>query len=100
MCQKPFANTGPIAEIATLAVKILHRSKGLGTALLRTALKSILDSDIKKVRLCVQVGEEDLMRFYERAGGFKTTGVTISGYYRRLEPSDAVVMEADLKKVV
>lgn len=67
------------AHIISIAVKRKARRRGIGSALLCTALRLLERGEVKKVYLEVRVSNSDAIRLYEKAG-FKIVE-TLEGYY-------------------
>ena len=59
---------GYSCEIDLLAVDAASRSRGIGTALMRTIEARARASGVVSMRLNVSVGNDGAMRFYERLG--------------------------------
>ena len=69
----------------------------MGTRLLQHALnEGSADSFIVDAYLHVQTNNDDAIAFYKRFG-FVTDQV-VQNYYKRLDPSDAVILKLDLKE--
>ncbi|GMK57079.1 hypothetical protein CspeluHIS016_0309190 [Cutaneotrichosporon spelunceum] len=109
----------PTLVVLTLAVLAPYRSQGLGTALVRHALRAALHPTtppppappatgtatraqltqapprkvINRAVVHVQVGNHEAKRFYERLG-FKEDKV-VDNYYTRMEPRDAWLLVCD-----
>ncbi len=58
----------PCLEIDMLGVVSAHRGRGLGTALIRTALNDARSEGISRARALVHVGNRASLRAFERAG--------------------------------
>ncbi len=69
---------GNAAHVISIAVRREARRRGIGSALLCTALR-LLDKEVKKVYLEVRVSNKDAISLYEKAG-FKVTEV-LKNYY-------------------
>ena len=94
----PPPGTTPIARmyVMTVGVTAPHRGAGLGTALLARALAGAAeDPAIGSAFLHVHVANTDAIAFYERLGFVR--GETVRGYYRRLTPPDAALLERRLR---
>ena len=77
--------------------KAPYRNGGVGTRLLQHALnEGSADSFIVDAYLHVQTNNDDAIAFYKRFG-FVTDQV-VQNYYKRLDPSDAVILKLDLKE--
>eukprot|EP00891_Asterochloris_glomerata_P009875 jgi/Astpho2/9875/fgenesh1_pm.00152_%23_1_t len=84
--------------IILLGVLAPYRGMLTGTRLLEKSLHECSkDSSIKEVYLHVQSNNEDAVQFYKR-NGF-AVGDTIKGYYKRLTPSDAIVLSRKLDQL-
>ena len=72
----------PIPFIDNLHVKPSHRSKGVGSALMKAAAKELIHKGHKKGFLWVFESNEKAIRFYERLGGAQKerTQKTVFGY--------------------
>ncbi len=103
--------------IAAMAVLPAYRDLGIGTSAAKqpsarftssnafctagsAAIAHVLSnikghSEISRVYLHVQHGNDDAVRFYERAG-FKSEG-TVEGYFPALTPSDAYMMSLSIE---
>lgn len=77
------------AEILNVAVLPAARRKGIGSNLLREALRWANKQDISKIHLEVRASNVAAIRFYE-AHGFQTAGQR-RGYYSQ-PPDDAVLL--------
>ncbi|KAJ1993170.1 N-alpha-acetyltransferase 50 [Dimargaris cristalligena] len=100
----------PIAEdpesdhqlyIMTLGVLAPYRRLGIGRVLLEHILQAAHTANyrdhgpvIKRVRLHVQVSNEDAMAFYQRQGFLMVE--TVPDYYTRISPADAYILEKQL----
>ena len=88
----------PIARmhVMTVGVAAPHRGRGLGTVLLGRALAGAADDPaIGGAYLHAHAPNAAAIAFYERLGFVR--GATVPGYYRRLRPSDAVLLERRLR---
>jgi ribosomal-protein-alanine acetyltransferase len=84
---------GEEAEILNLAVNLEQRRKGVGGALLKTAMDEFCARHVSRVFLEVRESNEGGIAFYERHGFLKTG--RRAGYYRNREEA-AIVMEMKL----
>ena len=74
-----------------------YRNGAIGTRLLQHALnEGSADSFIVDAYLHVQTNNDDAITFYKRFG-FVTDQV-VQNYYKRLDPSDAVILKLPLKE--
>lgn len=81
--------------IAALGVLAPHRGAGLGAALLERALAACAgDAAIRAAALHVHAGDEEARGWYLKRG-FEVRA-RIAGYYRRLDPPDALLLERRL----
>lgn len=79
------------AYIATLGVLAPYRGFGIGGKLLAASLSNCAqDPAIEEAFVHVQANNEEAIRFYERHGFAR--GATVADYYKKLNPSDAVIM--------
>ena len=53
-------------------------------------------SEVESIYLHVQLGNDSALEFYKKYG-FEITA-TVSGYYKRIEPSSAYILEKHLRK--
>ncbi|EDV25622.1 uncharacterized protein TRIADDRAFT_23961 [Trichoplax adhaerens] len=82
--------------IMTLGCLAAYRCLGIGTVMLKHVLKlAETDGHIDSVYLHVQINNDTAMAFYKNFG-FEVIE-TKSSYYKRIEPSDAYVLEKKLK---
>lgn len=94
--EKVAGGKGVVLYILTLGVLAPYRGRGVGTRLLERALaQAAQDPNIAEAQLHVQVSNEEAINFYKRFG-FKVRG-TVQGYYKRLDPPDAVLLVKDLR---
>ncbi|KAI3436413.1 hypothetical protein D9Q98_005830 [Chlorella vulgaris] len=91
------AQAAPKLYILTLGVLAPYRGLGAGTALLERCLAHVASQlpEVQQAVLHVQTNNEEAIRFYQRFG-FEL-GETITGYYKRLDPPDAVLLTKDLR---
>ncbi|CAF1055969.1 unnamed protein product [Rotaria sp. Silwood1] len=83
--------------IMTLGVLAKYRELGLGTLMLEHVFKVCeREGNIDSIYLHVQVNNETALSFYKKFG-FQIISTAVE-YYRRLEPSDAYLLERSLKK--
>jgi ribosomal protein S18 acetylase RimI-like enzyme len=83
-------------HVMTVGVAAPHRGRGLGTALLGRALAGAADDPaIGGAYLHAHAPNAAAIAFYERLGFVR--GATVPGYYRRLRPPDAVLLERRLR---
>jgi ribosomal-protein-alanine N-acetyltransferase len=82
--------TGDEAEILNAAVDPAHRRKGIGSALLRTAISSAQAQNAKTIYLEVRESNSAAVSFYQRHGFEKTA--QRRGYYSSPR-ENAVVMK-------
>lgn len=82
----------PMLYLSTLALLSPYRHYGIATQLLSSVMRRAIDDyGITSVGAHVWVANEDGLKWY-RKRGFHEVGRE-SGYYRRLDPQDAVVMQ-------
>ncbi|EME49214.1 hypothetical protein DOTSEDRAFT_40460 [Dothistroma septosporum NZE10] len=92
--QKP-RREGPILYLSTLVLLSPYRSHGIATHLLQILTKrAIEDHCISSVGAHVWVSNAEGRDWY-RKRGFQEVSKE-NGYYRRLDPQDAVVMQKDI----
>jgi ribosomal protein S18 acetylase RimI-like enzyme len=74
-----------------------YRGLGAGTALLTRCLAHVARQlpEVEEAVLHVQTSNDEAIRFYQRFG-FEV-GDTIPGYYKRLNPPDAVLLRKRLQ---
>ncbi|EFN58662.1 hypothetical protein CHLNCDRAFT_13632, partial [Chlorella variabilis] len=96
-CRLEKSAQGPKLYILTLGVLAPYRGMGAGSALLERCLQHCAAQlpEVAEALLHVQTSNEEAMRFYGRYG-FEV-GETIPGYYKRLDPPDAVVLRKALQ---
>jgi ribosomal protein S18 acetylase RimI-like enzyme len=87
----------PIPFIDNLHVKLSHRSKKLGSALIKAAAKDLINKGHKTAYLWVFESNEKAIRFYERLGGVQKEQArkTVFGYEvlsRKIEWDDLTVI--------
>eukprot|EP00803_Ostreobium_quekettii_P002397 evm.model.scf_415.4 EVM.evm.TU.scf_415.4 scf_415:33009-35814(-) len=83
--------------IMTLGVLAPYRGMGVGSRLLERVLWTCSsDPNIVDAFLHVQVNNDDAIKFYENFGFVVKERVW--GYYRRLEPPDAVILVKSLQE--
>ncbi|UJR15407.1 hypothetical protein I4U23_002354 [Adineta vaga] len=83
--------------IMTLGVLAKYRELGLGTLMLEHVFKICeREGNIDSIYLHVQINNETALSFYKKFG-FQIIS-TATEYYRRLEPSDAYLLERPFKK--
>ncbi|CAF0860187.1 unnamed protein product [Adineta ricciae] len=83
--------------IMTLGVLAKYRELGLGTLMLKHALKICEDDgNVDSIYLHVQIDNYTALSFYKKFG-FEIVSKAMD-YYRRLEPSDAYLLERKFKK--
>ncbi|CAF0857413.1 unnamed protein product [Adineta ricciae] len=83
--------------IMTLGVLAKYRELGLGTLMLKHALKICEDDgNVDSIYLHVQIDNYTALSFYKKFG-FEIVSKALD-YYRRLEPSDAYLLERKFKK--
>ncbi|KAK4635658.1 N-alpha-acetyltransferase 50 [Fulvia fulva] len=86
---------GPMLYLSTLVLLSPYRSHGIATQLLHILTKrAIEDYGISRVGAHVWVANTEGLEWY-RKRGFREVRRE-SGYYRRLDPQDAVVMQKDV----
>ena len=91
----PARKDGPMLYLSTLVLLSPYRSYGIASRMLDVMTKrAIRDHGITTVGAHVWVANEEGMEWY-RKREFREVGRE-SGYYRRLRPSDAVVMQRDI----
>ncbi|MCS6954067.1 MAG: ribosomal protein S18-alanine N-acetyltransferase [Bryobacterales bacterium] len=78
------------AEIVSIAVARRQRRSGIGTALLRRALRELERRGVRSVELMVRVDNSAAIRFYQRLG-FRRLG-RVPGYYE--DGSDGLRMRS------
>ena len=83
--------------IMTLAVLAPYRNQGVGTTLLNDVLDHVDEtmSGIKSIYLHVWVDNAAAMKFYSKFDFVKKE--EIKGYYKRVDPPNAVIFERDRK---
>ncbi|KAG8977984.1 hypothetical protein FRB90_008623, partial [Tulasnella sp. 427] len=76
-------------------------SKGLqhviDNAIAQSKKKDSPSKPLQSIYMHVQTSNDDARRFYER-NGFREVG-RVDGYYKKLEPHDAWVLEKDLSEI-
>ncbi|XP_063716883.1 N-alpha-acetyltransferase 50-like [Symsagittifera roscoffensis] len=78
--------------IMTLGCLPKYRRLGVGTVMLEHVFKLCEKfPDVEAVYLHVQLGNDSALEFYKKEG-FEITN-TVEGYYKRIEPSSAYVLE-------
>lgn len=88
-------STAPVLYLSTLVLLSPYRRHGIATRLLRTVVqKAAEDYGVTRVGAHVWEANADGLAWY-RKRGFRETRRE-SGYYRRLDPSAAVVVERDV----
>eukprot|EP00164_Ancoracysta_twista_P006989 GFYU01009841.1.p1 GENE.GFYU01009841.1~~GFYU01009841.1.p1 ORF type:complete len:196 (+),score=58.23 GFYU01009841.1:64-651(+) len=80
--------------IMTLGVLAPYRGGGIGGQLLNDVLDNQKAKGITEAFLHVQVNNKDAVKFYEKYGF--SVGETVANYYKRISPSDAVVLRKTL----
>ncbi|KAK4508026.1 hypothetical protein PRZ48_001762 [Zasmidium cellare] len=87
---------GPMLYLSTLALLSPYRGHGIAASLLRTVTRrAIEDYGISSVGAHVWEANGEGLEWY-RKRGFREVGRE-EGYYRRLDPSSAVVMQRDVR---
>ena len=81
--------------IMTLAVLGAYRRLGVATKLLQHLLSYCEGKKFDEIALHVQTNNNEAIEFYERFG-FKVIK-TVPSYYKRIEPSDAFLLNKSLK---
>lgn len=81
------------AELGDLAVRDEFRGRGIGTALLRTAIEEMRRLEVRDLFLEVRISNEGAQRLYERHG-FEVVGRRRDYYSRPRE--DALVLRLSL----
>ncbi|PRW56198.1 N-alpha-acetyltransferase 50 [Chlorella sorokiniana] len=96
-CRLEKTPQGPQLYILTLGVLAPYRGMGAGTALLERCLQAVAANlpEVSEAVLHVQVNNESAIKFYSRFG-FEIAE-TIAGYYKRLDPPDAVLLRRRLQ---
>lgn len=61
-------NSGSVGEISSLYIEPEYRKYGIGDELIKRAIKWLEDSNVNKKIIGVAVGNEDVIKFYERYG--------------------------------
>jgi len=80
--------------LMTMGILAPYRSRGVGSQVMKVLIDSVTQSQspkIDRIYLHVQVSNMDGKAFYERHG-FKEAGLQ-KGYYKKIEPRDAWVLE-------
>ncbi|KAF2209311.1 hypothetical protein CERZMDRAFT_47546 [Cercospora zeae-maydis SCOH1-5] len=91
-CRLLEPSTAPVLYLSTLVLLSPYRKHGIATHLLRTVVqKAAEDYGVTRVAAHVWEANVDGLAWY-RQRGFRETGRE-SEYYRRLEPSGAVLVE-------
>lgn len=95
-CRLEKSAQGPKLYILTLGVLAPYRGMGAGAALLQRCLHLVATQlpEVQEAVLHVQTSNEEAIRFYSRFG-FEVAE-TIAGYYKRLDPPDAVLLRKRL----
>ena len=83
-------NDGMGLYITSLGCKIVHRRRGIGSALLREATQYAETHNCGHMFLHMQEGNEHALQFY-LSFGFKIDR-RVPNYYHRIEPSTALVL--------
>ncbi|PSC69043.1 N-alpha-acetyltransferase 50 [Micractinium conductrix] len=96
-CRLEKAPQGPKLYILTLGVLAPYRGMGAGAALLQRCLQLVATQlpEVSEAVLHVQTSNDEAIRFYSRFG-FEVAE-TIQGYYKRLDPPDAVLLRKVLR---
>lgn len=88
-------NKGPMLYLSTLVLHSPYRSLGIATRMLEILTKRAVDAyGVTSVGAHVWEANAEGLNWYRRRG-FREVGKE-EGYYRRLKPSGAVVMQKDL----
>lgn len=83
--------------IMTLGCLAPYRRLGVGTIMLEHILKEAAkDSSLACIYLHVQINNDDAKAFYDKHGF--AVKETIAGYYQKITPADAFVLEKTLTK--
>lgn len=61
-------NSGFIGEISSLYIEPKYRNYGIGDELIKRAIKWLDDNKVSKKILGVAIGNEDVLKFYQRHG--------------------------------
>eukprot|EP00887_Chlorella_sp_A99_P002906 scaffold6.g2906.t1 len=94
-CRLERTPQGITMYILTLGVLAPYRGRGVGSALLARSLALTAEALPEVVEAYLHTSNAEAIRFYQRFG-FEV-GETIEGYYRRLDPPDAVVLRRRLQ---
>lgn len=87
---------GPMLYLSTLALLSPYRTHGIATHLLQSLAKRAVDDyGITSVGAHVWEANQEGLNWY-RKRGFREVGRE-TGYYRRLDPQNAVVMQRDVR---
>lgn len=97
-CRLEKHSEGPKLYIASLGVLAPYRSMGAGSKLLRRILVFVSEElpEVTEAYLHVHSANEEAIRFYKRFGFLEDE--IIRGYYRRLQPPDAVILRKKLQQ--
>jgi len=61
-------NSGLVGEVSSLYIELEYRKYGIGDELIKRAIKWLDDNKVNKKIIGVAVGNEDVLKFYERLG--------------------------------
>lgn len=61
-------NSGLVGEVSSLYIEPEYRTYGIGDELIKRAIKWLDDNKVNKKIIGVAVGNEDVLKFYERLG--------------------------------
>jgi len=61
-------NNGLVGEVSSLYIEPEYRTYGIGDELIKRAIKWLDDNNVNKKIIGVAVGNEDVLKFYERLG--------------------------------
>ncbi len=94
--KRVFSGSARVGHVISIAVLQEHRRRGIGSALMREALKIFEEKyDVDSVYLEVRVSNQPAINMYEKFGFVKAR--IIRGYYR--DGEDAYVMVKRLKPI-
>lgn len=94
-CRLLSPNGAPMLYLSTLVLLSPFRSHGIATHLLQTVMRRAIDDyEVSSVGAHVWAANTEGLEWY-RKRGFKEIRRE-PGYYRRLDPQDAVVMQRDV----
>jgi ribosomal protein S18 acetylase RimI-like enzyme len=94
--RREYTEQGVVVYIMTLGVLTPYRSLGFGTKLIQAEIETCRKmKDVRKIYLHVQTSNEEAVGFYSKFG-FKIRE-TLEGYYTKLNPSSAHILELNLE---